>query len=66
MVFVISELLLSVLIVAVDVLKLGLRSQLLLLVAENACGVHGRALWLRHQSGIGFDSTSVVVLLTTI
>ena len=46
MVFVISELLLSILIVAIDVLELRLRSQLLLLVAENAGGVHGSALRL--------------------
>lgn len=66
MVFVISELLLSILIVAIDVLELRLRSQLLLLVAKNACRVHGWALWLRNYCGIGFDSASVVVLLPTI
>lgn len=66
MIFVISELLLSILIAAVDVLELRLRSQLLLLVAENACRVHGGALWLRHYCGIGFDSSSMVVLLSAI
>ena len=41
-VFVVSELLLAVLVVAVDVLELGFGSQLLLLVAayHSACGVH--------------------------
>ena len=46
MVFVVSELLLSVLIVAVDVLELCFGRQLLLLVAESARGVHGGALGL--------------------
>jgi len=46
MVLIISKLLLSVLIIAIDVLQLSFRSQLLLLVAKNTCGVHGRALWL--------------------
>lgn len=66
MVFVISELLLSILIVAVDVLQLRLGGQLLLLVAENASGVHGGALYLSHYCGVGFDSAGVVVLLPTV
>ena len=66
MVFVISELLLSILIVAVDVLQLRLGGQLLLLVAENASCVHGGALYLSHYCGVGFDSAGVVVLLPTI
>ena len=66
MVFVISELLLSILIVAVDVLQLRLGGQLLLLVAENASGVHGGALYLGHYCGVGFDSAGVVVLLPTV
>ena len=66
MVFVVSELLLSVLIVAIDVLELGFGGQLLLLVAESACGVHGGALGLCHYCGTGFGSASVVVLLSPV
>lgn len=46
MVLIVSELLLSILIVAVDVLKLSFGSQFLLLVAKSASGVHGGALGL--------------------
>jgi hypothetical protein len=46
MILVVSKLLLSVLVVAVDVLKLSFGSQFLLLVAKSASGVHGGALGL--------------------